>query len=184
MNKNLLIIPGFGESASDAPYARLKASCGKQYHVVTFTPQWNYRVASDWLAGLEKQLEKIDTIKTTVICFSLGAYITLLAAERVSFQKVILCSLSPFFKEQLRSMPEEARRYLGKRRITDFSKHNLPKKLMTRQVVFLFGAKDWSYGITQSKLLATRYHAKHVLIPNIGHELDNEYLTEIKKHLV
>jgi len=183
MLKVLLIIPGFGESPTDAPYQRLKALCSERYRVVTFTPHWKYRVASDWLIEFYDMLKKIDTNNTTVVCFSLGAYITLLAAEQVSFRKVIFCSISPFFREQLASAPDAAKQYFGKRRVTDFGKHRLPKQLKTRQTVFLFGSLEWPHAIVESERLALLYRAKHELVQNAEHELSDEYLREIVKHL-
>jgi pimeloyl-ACP methyl ester carboxylesterase len=179
MNHTLLIIPGFGESTDDAPYVEL----ARMYKgsVVTFNPKWNYRTATDWLRDLELTLEMLDTQNTSVVSFSLGAYIALLAAESYPFRKVILCSISPFFNEQISYMPPPAQKFFGKRRMKDFSLHTIPKRIKC-PVVCMFGSDDWPFAINGGKKLSQKYKGTFELIPNTQHELTHEYLKAIIKY--
>lgn len=182
MKQNLLIIPGFGESTDESPYQVLSSKCKKDFNVVMFTPIWNYRTAGSWLYDLRMILDSIDVRNTTVVSFSLGAYITLIAAETYPFHKVILCSLSPFFKEQLGHLPKPAEIFFGKRRFTDFSTHKIPKTV-TCPSVFLFGSLDWSVGIDEAKRLAKMYKGIFEVVPNAHHELTDEYLQKIASYI-
>ncbi len=178
MQQTLLIIPGFDESISDEPYQKVIKRYQTQYRVISYNPQWSYRTATDWLEGLDVVLKSVDARQTTIIAFSLGAYLALLAAERYQFKKVILCSLSPFYKQQLRILPPVAKRYLGKRRLADFSKRSIPNKVLSK-LVFMFGADDWRVGIVEAKKLAKLYRAEFIVIPDTGHELNEVYLEAI-----
>ena len=96
MKRILLIIPGFGVSTDESPYQALAKKFKKDFNVVTYTPTWEYRTVSNWLRDLKGILSLIDVRNTTVVSFSLGAYITLIASETYPFHKIILCSLSIF----------------------------------------------------------------------------------------
>ncbi len=180
--KKLLLIPGFGDSTSDEPYQKIIKRYQKQYRVISYNPQWSYRTATDWLEGLDVVLKSVDARQTTIIAFSLGAYLALLASEKCNFKKVILCSISPLYKEQLHLLPPVAKRYLGKRRLTDFNKHSIPKRVLSKPV-FMFGADDWSVGISEAKKLARSYQAPFVLVPDTPHVLTDLYLRRLFEEL-
>lgn len=184
MKKNLLIIPGFGETTSESPYKEFAKKHVGDYNVITFTPRWDYSVASKWLIELENKLAKIITEDTIVVAFSLGAYITLLAAHKYQFKQVILCSLSPFFKEQLHKLPDSAKAFLGKRRINDFYTYPIPSKVKQSSYIFLFGAKDWVVGIQESKKMAKKYNGTFNLVDDAPHELTEKYLSMINYFLI
>jgi predicted alpha/beta hydrolase family esterase len=181
---NLLIIPGFGEATSEHPYRGLVKKYSSAYNVITFTPHWDYSVASKWLHELDIKLSKIKTENTIVVAFSLGAYITLLAAQSYHFKQVILCSLSPFYKEQLHMLPDSAKTFLGKRRVKDFYTHQIPQQVKKGSYVFLFGSEDWVVGIQESKKLAKKYNGTFSLIADTPHELTAKYLSVIDSILV
>lgn len=182
MKQTLLIIPGFGESATEGPYRELARIFKGEFNVVPYTPKWNYRTATDWLHDLEQVLEKIDVEHTTVVAFSLGAYLALLTAESHTFKKVIPCSLSPFYAQQLSSMPQAAKKFLGKRRIKDFGSHSIPKVIKC-PAVFLFGSDDWSFAIKEAQKLSQQYKGIFQLIDNTQHELTKEYIKVITAHI-
>lgn len=182
MKKNLLIIPGFGESTIESPYNEFIKKNKKDFNIVTYNPVWDYYTASRWLHELKEILHTIDTRNTTVVAFSLGAYITLLAAETWFFKKIILCSISPFFKEQLYLMPKPAEKFFGIKRMRDFSTHLIPKNI-TCSVVFLFGTEDWSVGINEAKKLSQKYKGIFDFVPNAQHELTDEYIRKVSLYI-
>lgn len=182
MKQNLLIIPGFGESTDEFPYQFLSKKYKKKFNVIMHNPIWKYRTASDWLRGLQGIINSIDVPNTTVVSFSFGAYITLIASEIYPFHKVILCSVSPFFREQLSHLPKPAEVFLGKRRFADFSTHKIPKTIISPSV-FLFGSADWSVGIDEAKRLAKVYKGTFEVVPNTYHELTDEYLKKIASYI-
>lgn len=178
MKPHLLVIPGFGEDSTDAPYHTLKKNLEGKFRVTMHTPKWNYSTPSMWLHELSKTLDVVDTSNMTVIAFSLGAYIALLASQKHKFKKIILCSLSPFFREQMQYMPKTARAFLGKRRVADFNTHPLPKTVSPAPI-FLFGAKDWAVGIDEARKMAKKYGGTFEIVQNAHHELPDDYIQKI-----
>ncbi len=182
MKPTLLIIPGFGETTDEAPYKELSSKFKEDYLIVPHTPRWNNYTATTWLENLSEFIKTIDVSKTTVVSFSMGAYITLLVSETYNFKKVILCSLAPFFKEQLHLLPKTAERVLGVKRMKDFETYSIPNSLQC-PAVFLFGSDDWPVGIEEAKKLAHTYKAKFELISNSHHELTTEYINIISRYI-
>lgn len=77
--------------------------------------------------------------------FSLGAMIAFLAATRVEVGGLILCSLSPYFKEDLENLKRENGSALKKRRYRDYSKLDcatLAKRIRARQIFMFYGKKE------------------------------------------
>jgi predicted alpha/beta hydrolase family esterase len=180
MSKDILIIPGFGEDGTMKPYQKLKAEISNELKGVTirfYNPQWNYRTTKNWIVDFEASSEIKPN--TTIIGFSMGAYIALLLAERHIAQNVILASLSPYFKENIPSIPDESKKFFGKRKIESFLKYSIPKNIQTKNISLLFGDKDWQIAIDQAKILAKKYHGNFNFIENTGHELTDQYIIKI-----
>lgn len=182
MKPTVLIIPGFGESINDAPYLSLRSKLNGDFPITRFEPTWGYHTASSWTNELKKKLATIDTKNTIVVSFSFGAYITLLVSSEYKFQKIILCSLSPFFKEQMHNMPKSAQVFFGKKRVADFNTHLLPKSIKC-PAIFLFGSDDWPFGISEAKKLAKKYGGVFEIIRDAHHELTDQYLAKIVSYV-
>ncbi len=185
MSKTLLIIPGFGENTNEKPYQEIcnYAKSIGYTKVVEINPKWSYRTASNWCNDAKKSISFLKPDETTVVAFSFGSYISLMLAEDLNFKKVIVCSLSPYFKEHLAKIPEKAKEFLGKRRVNDFKKHSLPSKLSSQKNIFLFGDKEWLYAIEEASKYSQKQKSTFKLIKDTLHELNDEYLKEIKKIL-
>ena len=184
MKKTLLLIPGFGENTKEFPYSELISSAEKIgfNKIIEINPLWNYRTATDWYAEILEKLKDIDSENTVAVGFSLGAYVLLQLSEKKKFYKSIICSISPYFKEQILKMPKEAKVFFGKRRVEDFKKHSLPVKNNSKKI-FIFGDQDWPYAIEESKLLAKIHTSEFKLVKDSGHELTNNYIKVIIDNL-
>lgn len=182
MQQILLIIPGFGENTEEKPYQEISkyAKSVGYTKIVEINPTWNDTTASDWYEEVKKGISQLKTNETTVVAFSFGAYISLILAKDLNFKKVIFCSFSPYFKEHLADIPEVAKEFLGKKRIDDFKNFSLPVKLSSEKNIFLFGEKEWSYAIEQAHKYSKKQKSTFKLIKNAIHELNDEYLKEIK----
>ncbi len=179
MMKDVLIIPGFGENETEESYKKLKERilAASNSTVRFYNPKWNHGTTKNWLADFEKMSEiKPETI---VIGFSMGAYITLLLAEHYNASKIVLASLSPYFKENINLVPDSAKKFFGKKRIEEFLKHSVPEKIKTQNATFLFGDLDWEIAIDQAKRLAKKYNGAFEFIENTPHELTEEYIKKI-----
>ncbi len=143
MYKTVYLIPGYGETSSDPGYTEIvNIAKNKGYNVVVYNPIWKRYTIKKWLSDFNKLIsENQKQEPIVVIGFSFGAYIASLAAKDNKFQKIIFCSLSPYFKDDIENLPKLAYDMLGKRRIDDFSINEFPTNVNT-EAVFIVGDKD------------------------------------------
>ncbi len=175
---NILIIPGFGESGSLRDYQEIKRRCEKvapRAKVVFHDPKWSRRTGADWIEGATKTLERLGPESTYVIGFSLGAYVGLFLSERFQLLGASLCSVSPYFSEEMIRIPTSAKKIIGVRRVGDFSGRSSPQKLRVKPR-FFFGDRDWPLGIKVAQRLAGRYGSEFTTISGAGHEFTPPYI--------
>lgn len=180
-SKKTIIIPGFGESAKDKEYKTLKKQIRMIYpdSVVDFyNPIWDRKTIKHWINDFKIKFKGINSTEFILMGFSLGSYIALTLTKELTFKKVILASLSPYFKENVKNIPADAAKFMGKKRMRDFADNTLPSSINTK-VSFLFGDQDWKDAIIQAEKLAEKYNGKFILIKNTGHELTEEYIKKI-----
>ncbi len=175
---SILIIPGFGENVSLRDYREIGRRCKKELpwaNVVFHQPRWAYRTAAKWIQDASQSLEKLGPESTYVLGFSLGAYVGLFLGDRFKILGAALCSLSPFFAEEMAAVPASARKFLGARRVQDFSARRAPTKLTVRPD-FFFGNHDWPAGIKVAERLAKRYGGTFRTVADAEHELTPRYI--------
>lgn len=180
MKPRLIIIPGFGETAREAPYRELVRHARKKFRVSTYNPKWERRTVRNWLEGLLERIKPGEQIE--LLGFSFGAFLAILAAENYPLHKIYACSPSPWFKENLGAMPAPAREYLGIRRVADLATRAMPKKLLTKIHVHV-GEKEIPIAFGTAHAMAKRYGGRITVIRGAGHELTPDYLHELKKAL-
>lgn len=178
--RKIIIIPGFGESESEEAYIQLKEDIQSYSGSIVefYNPIWDRRTVRHWINDFKNKFKDVDLSQFTVIGFSMGAYITLALSKEQKFKKIILASLSPYFKENLKQLPEDALKFMGKNRIKDFSSVMVPSTINS-SCTFLFGDKDWKIAIAQAEKLASKYNGKFFLIKDTGHELTENYIKKI-----
>lgn len=185
-NKTIIIIPGFGESAKDSTYSAIKKEIKNLgYNIVFHQPKWEKNTIKKWLSDFKEFLKKFEETNPIILGFSFGAYIAIISAKDFKFSKIILCSLSPYFKDDIKNLPAIAYKILGRKRIDDFKKYNLPKNLDI-PVIFLVGDRDINIVIKRTLSAYKKYkgNKKIVTINGAGHDLNNKnYIDEIKKTL-
>lgn len=185
--KKFYVLPGFGESTNDSSYKKLiDLSQKKDFKSLAFNPTWTRKTVTDWINEFKDFLKKNPPDKNSVaIGFSFGAYILALSATEYKFKKIIFCSLSPYFKDDLSKLPKLAYKILGKKRMSDFKKYSFPQNIAS-PAVFLVGEKDLPLVIARSKksFKSWQGHKKFILVKNAGHDLgEGKYLTDIEKEL-
>jgi predicted alpha/beta hydrolase family esterase len=176
----IIIIPGFGESGMDEPYKKLKNEIESSLNknVIFYNPVWNRKTIENWITDFDVKFKDYDLKKMTVIGFSMGAYITLALSNKYEFKKIIVASLSPYFKENIKDLPKEASKFMGKKRMKEFANVSIPKEIKSSSI-FLFGEQDWPIAISQAKKMASLYGGKFISIKNTGHELNSDYIQKI-----
>jgi len=187
MKKRLYIIPGFGDQASQKSYRWIKEYAQEQAYEVVLVPiQWKRTTVNQWMEDFVSVLDEGTSSESVVLGFSFGALILMFASARFSFKKIIVCSLSPYFQEDIPQLPREALLPLGKRRVEAFRKRPFPVASKKAAAVFIIGDKDFSLAITRTKKAYKlwKYQKKITVLPSVGHTLnDPMYMKEIKKNL-
>jgi pimeloyl-ACP methyl ester carboxylesterase len=183
MAKLLYIVAGFGESTQEKPYQQIARFARKSgYTVVLHTPTWARGTPSQWIEELETKIAQPGTTNATLFGFSFGAFIAINTATRHSFNRIIACSLPPFFKEDIPDIESSTRAFLGVRRMQDLENYPFPAALRTR-ITLMSGAEEDAEDLEKM----AGYHAKwagpkkKTLIPGAEHDLESKgYLEAIK----
>lgn len=143
--KTIFIIPGFKHTPRQNAYKTIAKTLKKQGYFPIIVPiQWKNTTVSQNTEVFLQQFKKLRRKEKYILGFSFGAMIALLAATKVSVSGLILCSLSPYFQEDLKKMPELIAS-LGIQRYEDFIKlksGHIAHQVKAKKTVFLYGAKE------------------------------------------
>lgn len=136
MAKIAYIIPGFYQDHKTSGFSKIASLFrAKGYKVVKVKITWKYKTMSDYVEEFKSQLQHNSSDTVAVLGFSYGAMIAAISAPQVQPNKLYLCSLSPYFKEDLPRIPKYWKTVVGKRRIADFESHSfttLAKKITAK----------------------------------------------------
>lgn len=187
MNKNLIIIPGFGETTRQPSYRQIAIFAReKGFNVLVFNPKWQRRVATDWINEFKQFIKRHAPLSrnTVVLGFSFGAYIAINATQNIKFKKLLLCSLSPYFRDDITKLPALAYKILGARRMKDFRKYAFPS-VSQEPAVFFVGDKDLSMVVERTKKSYKQWHSpkKLEIVRGAEHVIDKKYLERIKRYI-
>lgn len=118
--KTAFLISGFNmnQCAADPKYAPLREAVAAQdYNVVPVPFTWNHKTIEQYVELFVDFYEKNKGDYNVVIGNSYGAMVAFLSAPKVRPNRLLLCSLSPFFKEDASKTTLEFRlAWFGKRR--------------------------------------------------------------------
>lgn len=188
MKKIAFIIPGFGFSGKEKEYQEI-AEFFKEKNIEASIVEieWKRRVHSQYVEQAFEQIQK-QSDKNDEICllgFSFGAMIALDLASKMKLKNLILCSLSPFFREDMSQIKQWWKNYHGKKRCTEFEKlsfANLARKINCKAFILAGDkegievecrAKDAHKKIAKSEL---------VFLGGVKHDISDErYLGKIGK---
>lgn len=187
MKKNLVIIPGFSETTRQSDYRQIAVFARKKgFNVLAFNPRWQKHVAIDWINEFEQFTQRhVPSLHNTVVLgFSFGAYIAVNSARDIKFKKLLLCSLSSYFRDDISKLPALAYRILGKRRMKDFKKYAFLSAPQT-PAVFFVGDKDLPMVVERTEKAYKQWRGpkKLEIINGAEHEIDKKYLEAIKKYI-
>jgi len=141
---------------------------------------------------LKKYTEKLARLKISsnevyLLGFSYGALVAFLAATKIRVAGLILCSLSPFFKEDLpKNLPKNSS-VLQIKRYEAFSQlrgRKLAQRVKAKSVCMLYGEKESVSTINRSKKTFTSLLAKKKYLFSIqktDHSIaDKKYINAIQ----
>ena len=188
MNKVVYIIPGFRQNTKMKGYIELiKFFKTKKFKVVPIKITWKHKVMSDYIKEFQTQLIHKKEDDVYLFGFSFGAMIAFISADKIKPKDLLLASLSPYFKEDLKYNPPAWSKYLGKKRMKDFenfSFNQLSKKINCQTYLFVEGLKN--------KEILRRVKDAHkkikkselIIIENTKHDISQtEYLNKVKESI-
>jgi pimeloyl-ACP methyl ester carboxylesterase len=196
--KVAIVIPGFmqhvREGRGHRTYEPLLSDLNDAgYVIIAVTVTWAYRTMDDWLAEAEKQIQGIDTKDALLIGFSYGAMISSVLATRHEFGRVFLCSLSPYFAEDVPHLRVSWLAMAGKRRIEVFKKlrfADIVKNYKARETIVFAGTSEMvrrKAPVLKERCLeaaAKLPHARFVPAEGAGHDISQAgYAAAIKAQL-
>lgn len=190
----LFIVPGFTESITDAQYNVLKNTVSQTCYTPVLVPiHWKNRVMTQYVSELINFLlaHKGKNEEFALLGFSFGAYAALIASVQLQPNHLYLCSLSPYFREDLPRTPEKWLKNLGKKRTKDF--YNFSFNTIAQQsscpVTLLAGSLEMeNYPTLKQRVLQAQSampNAKYLCIQGAHHNIGQpEYIAAIHTELL
>ncbi len=145
MSKIVYIIPGFTEKVGSKGYRQtIKFFKSKNFKVIPIKISWKHKVMSDYVNQFFCQLSHKKSDEVCLFGFSFGAMIALISAIKIKPKILFLCSLSPYFREDLKFLKESWKNSIGKKRIEDFKKFSIQEltKDITCKTLLIAGQKE------------------------------------------
>ena len=185
MDKVVYIIPGFGESNKQRAYKQI-ASYFKSKGIKPISVdniKWKYNTMSDYVTQLMKRYKPNG--ETYILGFSYGAMLAFIASVKIKPKMQILCSLSPYFKEDLSHIPNTWKLYAGIKRINDHkncSFNQLAKKTECKTTL-LVGSKELKPVLRRANEAHKKLkNSKLIIIEGAKHKIaQKEYQKALKK---
>ena len=185
--KVVYIIPGFKHSSKNKPYKAIAKILKRQgYRPIFMNIPWKQTTISENTKYFLKEYKKIHAKKKYILGFSFGAMIAFLASTKVSASGLILCSLSPYFKEDVSKVSYRRIPSITQQRYKDFSRlHSgtLAKQVKAKEILMLYGSREEKSLIKRVRLAFNKISSKHkYLIPVLEteHDIgDKRYLHKI-----
>lgn len=186
-NKVVFIIPGYKHSPEKKEYQTIgKFFKAKNIDPVFVDVNWKYLTISQNVEEFLKLFNNTRADYKCVLGFSFGAIIACKAASSVNVNDLILCSLSPYFAEDLPKIKQWWKQGVGKRRVTDFNKLEASKlfPLIKARTFILYGTKEGEFVTIRVKDTYKRLKCKKelVVVEGVKHDIaDSNYLKAIEK---
>ena len=183
----IYIIPGFKHSPQRKEYQTIAEFFKtKNFDVILVKIDWKYKTVLQWVEQFLTKYYKNENKKKYFFGFSYGAVISFVASTKVDVDTQILCSLSPYFNEDLSGLFKSWRRMIGKRRIEHFKELRMADlaPLVKTETFLLYGTHEGKFIETRAKDTYEKLKCKKSLISVDGskHDISNpEYVKQIEK---
>lgn len=193
--KITFVIPGYKHNPQHKAYKAIAKILKTEgyFPIMTTVPWKGTTISENTEYLLEKYQESVllrnktmRKSKTYVLGFSYGAMIAFLLSTKLRMSGLILCSLSPYFKEDMRKVSSKDLASLTQRRYDDFSQlHSatLAKRTKAKHILMLYGEKEAKPLINRVKMTYRNFSSKSkylIAINNTEHTIGSKpYLQEI-----
>lgn len=184
--RKIYIIPGLGETTRGKNYKELiRILKNSDFMVIPVNIFWGTNMdMNDFI----KQADKIipnDIKNDYILGFSFGAYITAILSKKKKTKGFIFCSMSPYFKDDIKNIPEESKKYFGKKMMNSFKKYSFPNKSKS-SAYFLIGSKDWGIAIERMEKSYKIWKGKKekYIVKDTEHDLSTKNYIKILKNII
>src|SRR6266567_2790679 len=147
MKRIAFIIPGFGFSGKEKEYQKIAGFFQKRnIEPVIIHIDWKRKTLLDYIKQAKQQIEaksqKGDEIY--LLGFSFGAIAALCLSSEIKLKQLVLCSISPYFKEDMPQIKQQWKNWCGKRRCEAFDNISFSKlaKKIDCKTTILHGDKE------------------------------------------
>src|SRR3989344_7704712 len=101
-DKAIFIVPGFRQRPNNKAYKQISKILKKEgYYPIVVVIPWKNSTISQSAEYFLREYQKVEAKKKYILGFSLGAMVAFLVSTKVKTAGLILCSLSPYFREDL-----------------------------------------------------------------------------------
>ncbi len=176
------IIPGSGESPDEKAYKQISYFFRKKgIKPIPIKINWKYKLMPDYIEQFRQQAKVKNP--DYVLGFSFGAMIALISANEIKPKKLILCSLAPWFKEDLPKLKKSWLKLAGKRQVKNLKKYSFKKisRKIISKTILIYGSKEAKE--LENKVKETHKKIKNselIAIPKVKHKIaDERYLKTI-----
>jgi len=186
MKKVAYIIPGGFESVRQKPYKEIATFFkAKGIEPIPVEISWKHRTMNDYVNQFMKIYRNNPSEEVYLLGFSFGAMVAFISSAKIKPKMQILCSLSPFFKEDLPSWKNWQKRILGKKRVEDLKNYSfnyLSRKVFC-ETKLIVGSKELKVVIKRSNEANKRLKNSEIIISKgAKHKISQkEYLKTVQK---
>ena len=186
MSKVIYIIPGFTETVNLKGYQRaIKSFKSKDFKVVPIKITWKYNVMSDYIDEFFCQLSHKKSDEVYIFGFSFGAMIAFISTIKLKPKMLFLCSLSPYFKEDLKSLKKSWINMVGKKRIADlkrFSFQELAKNISCKTLLIAGEKESREVYVRVNDANKRIRNSELLIVAGAKHEIsEKEYITKLNE---
>ncbi len=194
MQKVVYIIPAFQENPNSEIYKKI-SRVFKNIGIKPITVRINWNSKRNLMEDYQKQfvdIYKKVNIRGDVVYlfgFSAGAWIAFMASLEIKPKKVFLCSLSPYFREDMKLWTRDWIDSIGDKRFNAFKTHkfgSLVKRFRSESIIFVGKNEDPKGILIRRAKIAHKSikNSKLVIIHGLEHNIrQKEYLETIKKYI-
>lgn len=187
----VFIAPGNKQSLQTNGFKELVSIFRKAGYKTVFVPiKWKHANIHHWVKQYLDTVKKTKAKNFVFFGFSYGAMIALVAATKLKPQKLYLASLSPYFSEDIDSIPERWRQFIGKKRVKAFREvklNELAKSVRSKTILFMGEKEAKRYPQLKKRVEDTRRKIKRsklFWIKDSEHDISNKnYLETVAKNI-
>ena len=174
--KSAILLPGWEQDPNEKRYTALLDSFREAgFDARAHNPDWTKRNTQEWVDDLLKGLPA-NTDQLTLLGFSMGALIALLATTHIKVENLILCSASGYFGEYIPLLTQDDMKW-AKENVSNFEALSATDTLARAQVEhgYIFAGdqelQEWADFRKWIDDLKTQTGWKLSVISETGHEI-------------